>query len=116
LSAAAEFSKRERAELRTLAGEVYEWELGRELEVLGKSFSEWRKGKLLASELSDEIHEFHQHAARELWSMYQTVPEEMLVARGVAIGAISVESLSSALREKLRESIERYRKEGKSAV
>jgi hypothetical protein len=116
LGAVAEFTRRESAELRALAGEVYEWELGRELEALEKSFAEWRKGKLLSSELSSEIHEFHQHAGRELWSMYQTVPEHTLVARGVALGAIAEERLSAGLRETMHEAIQHFRKEHESAV
>jgi hypothetical protein len=78
----AEYTKKERAELRKLAGEVYEWELGRELGGLNESFRKWSEGKMLSSELSSAIHEFHQHAARELWSMYQGLPEPNAVAPG----------------------------------
>ena len=53
-----EYSKRERAELRQLAAEVYEWELGVQLELLDKSFAEWRRGKIPSSELADAIHQF----------------------------------------------------------
>ena len=111
-----EFTKRERAELRALAGDAYEWELGRELQALDKAFADWRSGKRLSSELTADIHEFHQHAGRELWSMYQSLPEHTLVARGVAIGAIDKGKLSEHLREKLREAIEYFRKEHQSAA
>ena len=112
----ADFSKRERAELRRLAADVYEWELRGELEVLDKSFSDWRRGKLLSSELSDAIHEFHQHAARDIWSMYQTLKDPELVARGIALGAISDDALSAALREKIKPLSHHFRDARKGGV
>ena len=112
----ADFSKRERAELRRLAADVYEWELRGELEVLDKSFSDWRRGKLLSSELSDAIHEFHQHAARDIWSMYQTLKDPELVARGIALGAISDDALSAELRDKIKPLSNHFREVRKGAV
>jgi hypothetical protein len=105
----AEYSKKERAELRRLAGEVYEWELGQELQTLDESFQNWRDGKLLSSELSDAIHEFHQHAARDLWSMYQTLRDDDKVARGLVIGALGEESISADLREKIKPLSQHFR-------
>src|SRR5690348_16642375 len=98
----AEYSKTERAELRKLAENVYEWELGRELKMLDESFRKWREGKILSSELSEEIHEFHQHAAREVWSTYQTLKPHSVVARGLVIGALSESAISPGLREKIK--------------
>ena len=62
----AEYSKSERTELRRLAAEAYEWELRGKLELLDKSFAEWRRGKMLCSDLVDAIHQFHQHQARDI--------------------------------------------------
>jgi hypothetical protein len=98
----AEYSKRERAELRRLAAEVYEWELRGQLELLDKSFAEWRRGKMLSSELADAIHQFHQHEARDIWSMYQTLKDPEIVARGIALGAIVDDALSAELRDKIK--------------
>lgn len=98
----AEYSKRERAELRRLAAEVYEWELRGQLERLDKSFSEWRRGKMPSPELADAIHQFHQHEARDIWSMYQTLKEPAIVARGLALGAISEDMLPGELRDKIK--------------
>ena len=110
------FTKNERKVLREIAGEVYEWELHGHLEELDKAFSSWRAGKLLSSGLSAEIHEFHQHAARELWSMYQSLKEDQIVARGIAPGAIPEERLNPALREKIKPLSHCYRRaEGDAA-
>lgn len=100
----ADYSKKERAELRRLASEAYERELDRHLAELDKSFSEWRRGKLPSSELSNIIHEFHQHTARDVWSTYQVPDESMLVARAIAMGIISEDEVPVTLREKLRDS------------
>jgi hypothetical protein len=101
----AKFSKQEREQLRRLASAAYERELGNELAILDKSFSEWRNGKLLSSELSDRIHDFHQNAAREVWSTYQVRDDSMLVSRAIARGIISKTDLPGALREKLQDQI-----------
>jgi hypothetical protein len=112
----ADYSKKERAELRRLASEAYERELGRHLAELDKSFSEWRHGKLPSSELSKEIHEFHQHAARDVWSAYQAPDQPMLVARAIALGIISEEEVPATLREKLRDSLALFAKGKERAV
>ena len=102
--------------LRRLAAEVYEWELRVQLELLDNSFAEWRRGKLLRSELSDAIHRFHQHEARDIWSMYQTLKEPEMVARGIALGAISGDALSAVLRDKIIPLSHYFRDARKSAV
>jgi hypothetical protein len=98
----AEYTKKERAELRRLTAEIYEWELARELQILDESFQKWREGKMFSSDLSDEIHNFHQHAAREIWSMYQRIHPWNAVARGLAMGALSEDAISPGLREKIK--------------
>ena len=81
---------------------MYEWELGQELQALDESFRKWRDGKLLSSELSDAIHEFHQHAGRNLWSMYQSLRDDDKVARGLVLGALTENAISPGLREKIK--------------
>jgi hypothetical protein len=115
-STVAEYSKSQRAELRRLAAEVYEWELRGKLEPLDGSFSEWRRGNLSSSDLSEAIHEYHQYAAREIWFTYQTLKDPDIVARGVALGAISEDVLSVSLREKLEPLLHHFRQWAKRAV
>jgi hypothetical protein len=81
---------------------VYEWELGQELHALDESFRKWKEGKLLSSEVSDAIHEFHQHAGRDLWSMYQSLRDDDKVARGLVLGALTEDAISPSLREKIK--------------
>jgi hypothetical protein len=112
----AEYSKKERAELRRLASKAYERELGSHLAELEKSFSEWRARRLLSSELSEKIHEFHQHTARDIWSMYQAPHESMLVARAIALRILLEEEVPATLREKLREVVASFAERRESAV
>jgi hypothetical protein len=98
-----------------LTSEIYEWELGRELKDLDESFRKWREGKMLSSELSAAIHEFHQHAARELWSMYQRIDSASAVARGLAIGALSEDAIPERLRERIK-ALSRYYEQDESSA
>lgn len=45
-------------------------EAGRILQELDAEFERWRRGDSLGSDLITTIHEFHQHQARDLWSIY----------------------------------------------
>jgi hypothetical protein len=96
-----EFSRPERKMLRGLAGDVYEAEARELLEELDAAFDLWRQGEKLSSELLTDIHEFHQHQSRELWSMYQTLDEATIVARGIGFGLIPEDEVPQAIREKL---------------
>ena len=96
-----EFTKHERKQLRELASDIYETELGALLETVASSGDQWRGGALLASEMSDAIHQFHQGESRRHWTMYQSLSEDQIVARGIALGLIGDGKLPHALKEKL---------------
>lgn len=111
----ADYSKRELSKLRDLASEAYERELGEHLAELEKSFAAWRSGKLLSSELSNEIHDFHQHTARDVFSSYQLPHPSMIVARAIAAGILKHSEVPESLQTKLRDEIAVF-KRVKSAV
>jgi len=96
-----EFTKSEKKQLRELAEEVYESEASGLLKELDEQFSRWRQGEILSSELLREIHYFHQHQSRELWSMYQSLPEALVVERGVAHGLLAESKVPAPLLAKL---------------
>ena len=97
----SEFSKSDKKSLRELAGVVYEAEARLALDELDAQFKRWRSGEMLGSELIAAIHESHQQDARSLWSMYQSLKEPEIVARGLALGLITAESVPEQLRVKL---------------
>ena len=100
-----EFNKRERGQLRRLASEVYETEVHALLEELESSFEQWRAGEVLSSELLQTIHEFHQHQARELWSVYQALRDPEIVTRGLARGLLPESEVAPDLLAKLATSV-----------
>ena len=103
-----EFTKAERRELRELGGRAYEAEAGRLLQELDAEFERWRQGDVLSSDLITTIHEFHQHQARDLWSIYRTMSPPQAVARGVGFGFIEAREVSDTLRAKLQGEIDFY--------
>lgn len=96
-----DFSKTERRTLRELAGSVYEAEAHRMLEALDADFGRWRKGEMPNADLLDAIHRFHQHESRELWSMYQSLRDPDIVARGIVLGLMAESAVPAELLEKL---------------
>ena len=99
-----DFSRSERKILRELAGDVYEAEAREMLKELDAAFAEWRDREKLSSELLTDIHQFHQHESRDLWSMYQTLDEASIVARGLGLGLIAGDDVPAAIRQKLNAS------------
>lgn len=97
-----EFTKRERQELRRLAGAAYEAEARTLLKQLDGSFQEWRSKRLTNSELLEAIQDFHQHVSRDLWSVYRTLADRELVVRGLARGFVAEADVQAALLAKLQ--------------
>lgn len=96
------FTKSERRLLRELAAEVYEAEAHRLLEKLAAEFDHWRAGSKLSSELLADIHGFHQHDSRALWSMYQGLLDDMAVERGLALGLLPADRVPPSILAKLK--------------
>ena len=110
----AEYTKSERARLRALASQAYERELGHHLAELERSFSAWRRGEIASSDLSQEIHEFHQGAARDVWSSYQLPRESTIVARAIALGILERQEIPTTLLSKLESEIRMFQKSCRS--
>ena len=105
------FTKRERAELKELAGAAWEAELRDVLEKLFEDFLKWTDNGMDAFELSERIHEFHNGVSRELYGRYTSLHPEITVPRAVALGILGEGELSDGLLQKLLAQIERYRKQ-----
>ena len=96
------FTKFERKELRRLSGIAYERELAGALASLDDHFSQWRKQKITALEMSEHIHKFHNGIARGLWSFYSCRNNAMIVAQAVLNGIVSKAEIKGGVLEKLR--------------
>lgn len=108
----SEFTKAEKKMLREFAATIYEAEAHQMLRELDAEFQRWRDGEIFSSELLGAIHEFHQHESRELWSLYQSMKEPEIVARGFALRLIS-EPLPEELRSKLEPLVEFFSRHAK---
>jgi hypothetical protein len=97
-----EFTKPERKRLRELATIICEAETHRLLKELDAEFARWRKGECLSSDLFTTLHEFHQHQSRNLWSIYQGLPDFAVVERGLSMGLIAQSSVPRAILVKLQ--------------
>ena len=103
------FTKRERAQLRELAGAAWEAELEAELEKLFEVFLKWADSGIGAFDLSDKIHEFHNGISRELYSRHTGLDPEITVPRAIALGILGEGELDEVLSQKLSPQIEAYR-------
>jgi hypothetical protein len=93
--------KTQRHRLRELAELAYERELARALSDLEDDFKRWRAGETNAFALSESIHEFHQGAARDLFSMYGRTEPELIVARALHEGILSMDEMGDVVIKQL---------------
>lgn len=106
---ATKYTRKEKSQLRQLAGEAWESELTGELEKLFESFCTWSDKGISAFDLSDQIHEFHNGVSRELYRRYTALSPESAVAMAVVLGILGEETIDPSLLEKLRPHIEAHR-------
>ena len=106
---AMEYPKRIKRELRELAGQAHENELGRELEKLAQHFDEWREEKIDAASLTELIHQYHNGPARELWKKYNSGFVEVLVAQAIVSGILQKEQVTEEAWPYVEEAIEKYK-------
>ena len=108
-----DFTKSEKRELRSLAGDAYKIELSKELEKLEATFVSWRKGEIDPFELDERIHNYHSGPRKELWKSYEMLNQpEAMVARGLATGLISRDRVSAEVGEKLAHLIQFFKQNG----
>jgi chemotaxis regulatin CheY-phosphate phosphatase CheZ len=104
-----EYPKRIKRELRELAGQAHENEMGRELEQLARHFDEWHEGKIDAASLTELIHQYHNGPTRELWKKYNSGFVEVLVAQAIVNGILQREQVTEETWPYIEEAIEKYK-------
>ncbi len=102
-----ELTKSQKRNLRDLADKAYERELGQQLGKLEDEFARWRRGEINAHDLSDAIHEFHNGARRELYSLYRSDMLEVVVAGAMVRGILSQAEIPEDVLPILRRFTER---------
>ena len=95
-------TKGQKRELRRIIGLAYERELSAKLSELEEQFRRWRAGEIDAHDVSQAIHEFHQGAAREIWSRYNG--GDLLLTAMIAVhgGTVAEHEVASGMLELIR--------------
>ena len=99
-------TKKEKAELRRLAGLAHERELFAALSNLESEFGRWRSGEISVFELNDHVHRFHHGVSRDLYTLYDPRDAEMVVPGAIARGTLQEQEVDLALLKNLAELIE----------
>jgi hypothetical protein len=91
-------SKSERRLLRELCSKAYDAEARATLNTLDVEFQRWRERQIGHAELLDAIHQFHQHAARDLWWRYASNDVLRIVQGAAARGFVAEADVPDAIR------------------
>ena len=86
-----EITKNERKALRRWASIAHDRELGAELAKLGAAIETWRAGKYSPHAVSEQIHQFHDGVARDLFRFYTRASPESAVAQAI-VGCVIAET------------------------
>ena len=102
-------TKKQKKELRALQTLAWERELEQELTNLEEQFRRWRSGTIGVFDLSDRIHQFHDHEARDLYKYYSYRNNFFAVPDAIAKGIISESEVSRQLLEAISSDIQHLR-------
>ena len=96
------FTNAEKRKIRELLGEAFEAETAAALEDVEAAIQEWRAGQILPSEVRERIHEFHKES-QEIYKTYNYMEPLLAVARAVAEGFISFDSVPENIRARVKD-------------
>ena len=99
-------TKKQKAELRGLAGLAHERELSEAISSLESEFGRWRRGEISVFELNDRIHKFHNGVSRDLYKRYDPRDAEIVVPGAIVRGTLREQEVDPALLKNLAELIE----------
>jgi hypothetical protein len=94
-------TKKQKKHLRELAETAYERDLARSLESVASKFDAWKKNEISVWDLNQDIHEFHNKIARDLYKSYTMVDTELSVAFGIVQGVITLEEVDVPCRDRI---------------
>ena len=106
----SELSKSQKKHLRALAQRAYETELSLALNDLHKKFQRWQTKEISPWELTDDIHEFHNGTARDLYKFYEMGSNAIIsVAHAVAKGILAIEDVEASCRPLIQPKTDYFR-------
>ena len=95
-------SKSKRHAIHELLGDAHEAEIARALLDVEAAIQEWRDGKILPTQVSDRIHEFHKER-QEIFKTYTNRNRPLVLARAVFYGLIPLDRVPEDLRPRVEE-------------
>ena len=110
--ALVDISKKNRKALRHWATLAYDRELGSELAKLGAAIEAWRSGERSPRAVTEEIHQFHDGVARDLFRFYTRADPAGAVAQAIVAGIITEVELPSELLAPLEPLVQFHRWQG----
>lgn len=105
-----ELTKKQKKHIREMAGVAYEREMSAALERLLASFQKWKRGEMTPFDLDEEIHQYHNGRARDLYKQYATGDPDMAVLFALRKGVLKIEELSEDCRSFYQEQLDRLGK------
>jgi len=95
---ANELTKKQRKHIRELASVSYERELAAALDKLLTAFQKWKQGGMSLFDLNEEIHQYHNGTARDLYKQYATGDPDIAVLFALAKCILKIEELNEDCR------------------
>ncbi len=105
-----DLTKKQRKHIREMAGVAYEREMSAALDKLLASFQKWKRGEMSPFDLDEEIHQYHNGKARDLYKQYATGDPDMAVLFALRKGVLKIEELSEDFRSFYQEQLDRLGK------
>jgi len=91
------YPKSIRKVLLELKCEAHEREIAEHVEKLWVKFQQWKAGEMGAGELSHHIHEYDSGPARKMFSFYNDLDRDLIVARAIVDGHLSKDEVPPAV-------------------
>lgn len=98
---ARDFTKKQKAEIRRLNDLAWERELAAALDELRREFDALKLGEISPFDLSDRVHHFHDHTARDLYKCYADGRNFFAVPSAIVRGIIDRSEVSPEVLELL---------------
>jgi hypothetical protein len=108
---ANELTKKQRKHIRELASVSYERELAAALDKLLTAFQKWKQGGMGVFDLNEEIHQYHNGTARDLYKQYAMGDPDMAILLALAKGILKIEELNEDCRTSYQDRLNRLQEQ-----
>lgn len=104
-----ELTKKQKKHIREMAAVAYERAMAAALDKLLAAFQKWKQGKMTPFNLDEEIHQYHNGTARDLYKQYATGDPDTAVLIALSKEVLKIGELNEDCRSFYQERINRFR-------